>query len=98
MKISRHYKWQTKWTVDIAAGTAVHDGGLTVRYIRDGVLVRAVPVNGPEILESLIPKNGLHNAPLMLDRLIKEALEMHELVRSGRARRKPAGGLGDPGG
>lgn len=73
---SKHYRWQTRWQLDPATGTATHECGLIVKFTAstgpDGQAV-----NGPETLASLAVKNGPHNAPNMLRRLLKEAAELH---------------------
>lgn len=73
---SKHYRWQARWQLDRAAGTATHDSGLIVRFTAaagpDGQ-----PDNAPETLAALAVKNGPHNAPQMLRRLLKEAAELH---------------------
>lgn len=73
---SKHYRWQTRWQLDRTAGTATHECGLVVRFTAaagdDGQ-----PVNAPETLAALAVKNGPHNAPNMLRRLLQEAAELY---------------------
>lgn len=69
MTTSRHYRWQTRWRF-AEDGSAVHECGLVVRFAPNGW---AEPVNGDAIEAELRPKNGPHNAPLMVRRMCKEA-------------------------
>ena len=71
---SRHYKWQTRWTLDIPAGIAVHDSGFIVAF-SSGTVGQAL--NADAILPALTAKNGGHNAPLMIDRMLREARQLH---------------------
>lgn len=65
---SKHHKWQTRWAVDQAAGTATHDNGLQV------TLHRGQPraSNATQVQQALAVKNG-HNAAAMIDRMLREA-------------------------
>lgn len=65
---SKKYGWQKRWTVDSAAGTAHHDTGLQVAGV--GGQVRAN--NAQQVQQVLAEKHG-HNAPQMVQRLLKEA-------------------------
>lgn len=69
---SPRYRWQTRWQLDQAAGIATHDSGLIVRFTGR----HAEAVNGDDIQAALAVKNGPHNAPIMLRRLLKEAAEL----------------------
>lgn len=74
---SKHYKWQARWRVDSAAGIATHDSGFTVQWPAEaGQAVKGL--NVPETLAALAVKNGPHNAPTMLLRLLKEAGLLHQ--------------------
>ena len=73
---SRKYKWQTRWTVDAAALEARHECGLVVRFTRTGPALRPELVNRAETVAALTPKNGAHNAPLMVDRMEREAVQL----------------------
>lgn len=73
---SKHYRWQTRWQLDRTAGTATHDCGLVVRFAAD-TGPDGQPANGLETLAALAVKNGPHNAPNMLRRLLKEAAELY---------------------
>ena len=86
MTQSPRYRWQTRWAVDLDAGTAEHVDGLRVRYITDRGQLRVEALNGLEILTELAPKHGGHNAPIMLQRLFKEALQMHEIALDRKER------------
>jgi hypothetical protein len=69
---SKHYRWQTRWSVNAAAGTATHDTGIQVET-RAGSVVIVDPEAATQILAV---KNGPHNAPIMLKRLAREAAQM----------------------
>jgi hypothetical protein len=64
--------WQARWHTDEAEGRAVHDCGLRVT-LRDG---KGVAENATEIIESFIPKHGPHNAPAMVQRLVREGAQL----------------------
>ena len=69
---SRHYKWQTRWRIDVPARTCTHDPtGLIVRMDRPPALL-----NRSDVLSSLLPVHGGHNGPRMLTRLTREALTL----------------------
>lgn len=69
---SRHYKWQTRWRIDVPARTCTHDPtGLIVRMDRPPALL-----NRSDVLAALLPVHGGHNAPRMLTRLTWEALTL----------------------
>ncbi|RYE96176.1 MAG: hypothetical protein EOO78_21940 [Oxalobacteraceae bacterium] len=66
--------WQAKWQIDQMAGLAVHDTGLRVRLPHgeyDGVAE-----NADEIVQTLVPKHGAHNAPAMVQRLVREGVQL----------------------
>lgn len=65
---SKHYRWQTRWRVDHAAGTAQHDTGLMVHMMGG----RPQANNGQQVQQLLAEKHG-HNAAAMVQRLLKEA-------------------------
>lgn len=65
---SKKYGWQKRWQVDRAAGTAQHETGLHVAAA--GGQVRAN--NAQQVQTVLAEKHG-HNAPEMVQRLLKEA-------------------------
>jgi hypothetical protein len=69
----KHYKWQTRWTVDPATGVCTHDSGLKVRVEPGGAGAEAL--NWPEIERELAKKHG-HNAAAMGQRLLREAREV----------------------
>ncbi len=70
---SKHYKWQTRWRHDTAAGAWVHECGLRVRCAPGG---QPQALNAPETLAALLPVHGGHNAPAMLARLQREAQQL----------------------
>lgn len=65
---SKKYGWQKRWTVDRGAGTAQHDTGLQVALLGDQVRAN----NAQQVQTVLAEKHG-HNAPEMVQRLLKEA-------------------------
>lgn len=69
---SRHFRWQLRWRINHSAARAVHDSGLVVHW-RNGA---AVPDDAAAHVTALAVKNGLHNAPIMLARLLREAGEL----------------------
>lgn len=73
---SKNHGWHKRWRLDLPSLTATHETGFCVRYAVTGALVRAVPLNLDETLAALEPKHG-HNAPEMIRRMIKEALQLH---------------------
>jgi hypothetical protein len=64
--------WQARWHIDQKEGTAVHDTGLRVR-LEDG---KATAENSAEVIASFVPKHGPHNAPAMVQRLIREGAQL----------------------
>lgn len=82
---SKHYRWQTRWRVDHAAGKATHDSGLIVQFT-GAAGSPGQAVNEADTLAALAVKNGPHNAPQMLRRLLKEAEELHLKAASHAAR------------
>ena len=87
---SKHYRWQTRWRVDLAAGRLMHSSGFIVEVRPGGELA---PVNRGEIIAALAGQHGGHNAPVMVRRLEREA---RDLWRPARGRR--GGGVGGEGG
>ena len=69
---SKHHRWQSCWQIDAAAGIATHETGLQVR-LHDGA---GVAINGDEAVLSLVPVHGAHNAPAMVQRLVREGAQM----------------------
>lgn len=76
---SRHYRWQTRWHVNLDTAQATHDSGLVVtlarappgaRSVWEGRCARAALA---AMLVQLEIKHGPHNAPKMLARLVREA-------------------------
>ncbi len=65
---SKKYGWQKRWQVDRAAGTAQHETGLQVAVAGGQVLAN----NAQQVQTVLAEKHG-HNAPEMVQRLLKEA-------------------------
>jgi hypothetical protein len=69
---SKHHGWQARWEVDQWATLATHETGLRVR-LQDGV---GVSDNAEEIALALVPAHGAHNAPAMVQRLVREGAQM----------------------
>jgi hypothetical protein len=71
---SKHYKWQTRWQHHPDRGLWSHtDSGLEV-LLDDAGRPRAL--NAAEAQARLAVKNGPHNAPLMVERLLREATQL----------------------
>lgn len=84
---SKHYRWQLRWRLDLAAGTGVHECGLQVRLTRTaGGLPSAEAVNAEATVQALAVENG-HNAPQMVARMLREAKQLHAEALAGGARR-----------
>lgn len=69
---SKNARWQARWRIDTAAGLATHDSGLRVR-LHDGV---GVAENAQEVAQALASLHGPHNAPLMVQRLVREGAQL----------------------
>lgn len=69
---TRHIRWQARWRVDTRTGLAVHETGLRVR-LSDGV---GAAENAEEVAASLVPQHGAHNAPAMVQRLVREGAQL----------------------
>lgn len=76
----KHYKWQARWRVDLAARTATHESGLVVHFARnpddDRWGGRAEETNAQSVYAGLVEDHGAHNAPQMMARLLREAGEI----------------------
>lgn len=72
----KHYRWQTAWRLHAGAQlhTATHDSGLEVEFDTAG---RASARNAAQVLQTLAVRNGPHNAPRMVQRLIREAEQLY---------------------
>lgn len=64
--------WQTRWQIDRTEGLAVHDSGLRVR-LQDG---KGTALNADDVVASFVPKHGPHNAPAMVQRLVREGAQL----------------------
>lgn len=82
---SKHYLWQKRWRLDLAAGTAVHDTGLQVRLVHTDRGPGAEALNADATVQALAPKHG-HNAPAMIQRMLREARQLHAEALAGGAR------------
>ncbi len=69
---SKSSQWQARWQLHAAEGLAVHESGLRVR-LQDG---KGVAENAAEVAESFIPQHGPHNAPAMVQRLVREGAQL----------------------
>ena len=69
---SKHHRWQARWQLDPAQGVAVHDCGLRVR-LQDG---RGMAENDSDIVLALTAEHGAHNAPAMVQRLVREGAQL----------------------
>lgn len=78
MRTSRHYRWQTRWT--ISAGRATHETGVIVD-LRSGQII-----SGAEVLDALRAKHGGHNLPAVLDRMQREAAALAAVDDPRKAR------------
>ena len=70
---AKHHQWKTRWAIDEADGLATHDSGLRVRLQDDGL---GVAENADEVALALTPQHGPHNAPAMVQRLVREGAQM----------------------
>jgi hypothetical protein len=77
---SKKFKWQARWT--LAGPLATHDTGVTANLVQGA----AVITDPAQALAILTPKNGAHNAPIMLARLTREAQALVDGPRDGNTR------------
>jgi hypothetical protein len=70
---SKHQQWKARWQIDASETLATHDSGLRVRLQDDGL---GVPENADEVVAALTPQHGAHNAPAMVQRLVREGAQM----------------------
>lgn len=82
---SKHYRWQTRWRVDLAASTAVHESGLQVRLVQTPRGPGAEALNAEATVQALAGKHG-HNAPAMVARMLREARQLHAEALAGGGR------------
>ena len=87
-KHSRHFQWQLRWTVDHAKGIYMHECGLLVRFMGDAD-TRGQALNAQATQEELAVKNG-HNAAAMIQRMLREAAELHKFGSAARLNTKAA--------
>jgi hypothetical protein len=69
---SNRTRWQSRWDVDPVQHVATHESGLMVR-VEDGV---GKADNAMEVEHTLVPMHGVHNAPAMVQRLIREGAQL----------------------
>ncbi len=69
---SRHRQWQARWQIDASAGLAVHETGLRVR-LTEG---HGTAENAEAVVQALVPQHGPHNAPAMVQRLVREGAQL----------------------
>lgn len=67
-----HHRWQARWQIDPAQGVATHESGLRVR-LEGG---RGSAENADAVALTLVPKHGAHNAPAMVQRLVREGAQL----------------------
>ncbi len=65
--------WKSRWHIDDTETVATHDSGLRVRLQADGL---GVADNGADIVALFEPLHGQHNAPAMVQRLLREGAQM----------------------
>jgi hypothetical protein len=70
--VSKHALWQSRWQLEPAEGFAVHDSGLRVR-LKDG---QGAADNADDVVRALTPVHGAHNAPAMVQRLVREGAQL----------------------
>jgi hypothetical protein len=70
--MSKHALWQSRWQLDPASGLAIHDDGLRVRVI-DG---QGRAENADDVIRALTLVHGAHNAPAMVQRLVREGAQL----------------------
>jgi hypothetical protein len=68
----KHFQWKNKWSVDEVADVATHETGLRVHLV-EGV---GVSDNADEVALLFVPQHGAHNAPAMVQRLVREGAQM----------------------
>lgn len=77
----KNYRWQALWTVDHETGIATHESG-----IRVDIRAARFTDDCADAVDQLRAKNGGHNAPIMLARLLREALAVASVDRARDAR------------
>lgn len=83
----KHYRWQTRWTIDLGACTARHESGLVVCFSQaadtpgawDGELLE-----DPALTAQLVRKHGPHNIGPMVARLMREAAQLYTEALNAR--------------
>ena len=69
---AKHERWQDRWDIDPVARLATHQSGLRVRLVND----IGVADNADEVVAGLLPQHGAHNAPAMVQRLVREGAQL----------------------
>lgn len=69
---SKHARWQSRWQINPAEGIATHDTGLRVR-LQGG---QGAADNAEAVVLSLTAQHGPHNAPAMVQRLVREGAQL----------------------
>lgn len=85
--VSKHYKWQAEWSVDIEARTATHTSGLVVQFTPADDTPGAHEghaTNVEQVSVDLLAKHGPHNVPQMFARLMREAGEIYTDAHRGQ--------------
>lgn len=84
--VSKHWKWQLRWSVDLATRRALHDSGIAW----DCAGAAPVMVDNPAALAALQAKHGPHNVPEMLRRMAREAAQVWRDAAAGAPRSRAA--------
>lgn len=72
MPSSKHQNWKARWSVDETDTRATHESGLRLCVQGDQVVAE----NADEVVLQLTPQHGAHNAPAMVQRLMREGAQM----------------------
>lgn len=73
----KHYRWQTRWVVNVDEAQARHDSGLVVTFPRVAGQIEPQLIDAPEILARLTQQHGPHNIGPMLERWKREARQLY---------------------
>lgn len=73
----KHYRWQTRWVVDVDEAQARHESGLVVSFQRLAGHLEPEFEDAPEILAKLTKQHGPHNIGPMLERWKREAGQLY---------------------
>jgi hypothetical protein len=79
---SKNHGWQKRWVLDRSAGLAIHESGLA---FRDGGMI-ALDLTPPEKWQEFNRHHGGHNAPVKIERMGREVVELFATARARDAR------------